>query len=80
MPQILLVDGVFYICVRSRVGAEDLFDPVENVLDHLAPIPGASLDDGNEVVQVETYICCGGGAVLRWEVFPDGISLGLRRA
>ena len=53
---------------------------MEEVPEQLASILWESLDNGNEVVQLEIYVRCGGRALLIRELFPDGVSLGLQRA
>ena len=52
---------------------------MKEVLGKFVPLLGASLDDGNEVVQVDIYVCCVSRELLRRELFLAGVSLGLRR-
>ena len=80
LPQLLSGDGVFTVGVRLPVGAENPVYLVEEVPEHLAPLPWTSLDDRNEFVQVDIEVFRGGGLLLRWEVFPVVVSLGLRCA
>ena len=45
LPQLISVDGVFTVGVRLLVGAENPVDLLEEVTDHLAPLPGDSMDN-----------------------------------
>ena len=45
LPQLLYGDVVFAVGVRLLVGRFTLLDLVEEVPDHLASLPGSSLDD-----------------------------------
>ena len=44
-PQLLLVDVVFTVGFRLLVLLDNLVSLVEDVSEHLVPLPGASLDD-----------------------------------
>ena len=79
-PQLLYGDGVFTVGVRLLVGAKNLVDLVEEVPEHLAPLPGSSQDNLNEVVQVDIDVGLGSGALIRWEILLAGFSLGLQCA
>ena len=80
MPQFIRGYGFFPIRVRLIIGTEYPVDFMEEVPEQLASILWESLDNGNEVVQLEIYVRCGGRALLLRELFPDGVSLGLQRA
>ena len=57
--QSIKVDGFFPVRSCLLIGAEYPIDFMEEVPTQLAPLLGASMDDGNEVVQVDIYIFCG---------------------
>ena len=80
LPQFLKGDRLFPVHVRLVIGAEYPVDFMEEVLEQLAPLLGASLDNGNEVVQVDIYVFYGGQALIHRELFPAGVILGLWRA
>ena len=65
LPQFLLGNGFFPVRVRLLIGVEYLVYLMEEVPEHLAPLLGASLDDGNEVVHLDIDVFCGGRALLR---------------
>ena len=48
---------------------------MEEVPEQLAPLLWSSLYYGNEAVQVDIYVGCGGQALLLQELFPSGVSL-----
>ena len=56
---------VFPFHVRLLIGSEYAVDLMEEVPEHLAPLLGASLDDGNEVVHLDIDVFCGVRALLR---------------
>ena len=76
LPYLFPGDGVFSICICRCVGSEDPFDQAEDLLDHLEPLPVDSLDDGNEVVQVDIDIFCGSGALILWKGVSSWYQLG----
>ena len=77
LTQLLLGDGVFTVGVRLLVRAENPLDLVEEVTEHLAPLPGVPMENLNEVVQVDINVFHGSGVLLRWEVLPAVVILGL---
>ena len=74
LSQFIKGDGFFPVCICLIIGAEYPVDLTEEVPEQLAPLLGVSLEDGNEVVQVDIYVCCGGRALLLRELFPDASS------
>ena len=65
LPQFLEGDGFFPVCICCLVGAKCPVSFLEYVLEKLAPLLEASLDEEkNEVVQLEIYVCCGCQAVV----------------
>ena len=79
-PQLLSGDVIFTVGVRLLVVSDNLVSLVEDVSEHLVPLPGASLDDCNEFFQIDIGVFRGGGALLFWKVFPAGVILGLQCA
>ena len=80
MSQFIKGDGFFPVCICLIIGAEYPVDFTEEVPEQLAPLLRASLDDGNEVIQVDIYVGCGVRVLLLQELFPSGASLGHQRA
>ena len=56
LPHFLKRDGFLPVCVRLIIGAEFTVDLMEEVPYQLAPLIGNSLEDGNEVIQVDIYV------------------------
>ena len=75
LTQFIEGDGLFPVCVRLLIGEEYPINVMEELPEQLAPLLGASLDNGNEVIQVDIYVGCGGQALLLQELFPSGIIL-----
>ena len=50
LPQLISGYGVFTVGFRLLVGAENPVNMVEEVTEHLAPLPGASMDNLNDVI------------------------------
>ena len=79
-PQLLSGDVIFTVGVRLLVVSDNLVSLVEDVSEHLEPLPGASLDDCNEFFQIDIGVFRGGVALLFWKVFQARVILGLQCA
>ena len=75
-PSLFRDMGSLRLVSTSLLGQKNPVDLVEEVPEHLAPLPGSYLDDQNEFVQVDINFFHGGGVIIHWEVLPAGMSLG----